>query len=95
MKNNMERFFFHDRGSFQKYVVDVEKGKKSISGATLFPHEIIEEIIKIGGVGGEEEVTEEEEYTDLADREFTSWKEFKRSLGKVKIRAAEAQWNTL
>ncbi|GLB38009.1 putative protein with domain of unknown function (DUF2828) [Lyophyllum shimeji] len=37
MKNNMEHFFAHDPAGFHKYLASVEKGKKTISGATLLP----------------------------------------------------------
>ncbi|KAJ7649671.1 hypothetical protein FB45DRAFT_778651 [Roridomyces roridus] len=38
MKNNKGHFFRHDPEGFQKYLISVEKGKRSITGATLKPH---------------------------------------------------------
>ncbi|KAG6915849.1 hypothetical protein DXG01_009608 [Tephrocybe rancida] len=84
MKNNMERFFVHDRTGFQSYLASVESGRKKISGATLLPHELVIESMRLGKpleVGGE--------------HEFKSIKEFKQSLSATQVRVVEAQWKTL
>ena len=39
MNNNMALFYSHDPEGFEKYLTDVELGQKTISGATLLPHE--------------------------------------------------------
>lgn len=41
MKLNMPHFFKHDGERFEKYLEDVESGKRQISGATLMPHELL------------------------------------------------------
>ncbi|KAG6831524.1 hypothetical protein H0H92_009793 [Tricholoma furcatifolium] len=84
MKNNMERFFMHDRVRFQAYLTSVEKGKKKISGATLFPHELVREIIKLGSPVNVEE-----------GHEFKNLKELQQSLNVAMIRTVEAQWKAL
>ncbi|KAG6844940.1 hypothetical protein H0H87_002273 [Tephrocybe sp. NHM501043] len=84
MDNNMERFFTHDRAGFQKYLASVKKGHKKISGATLFPHELVAKALALG-----KPVTFDE------DHEFTSLKEFKMSLSGAQIEVVEAQWKTL
>jgi len=43
MKNNKGHFFKHDPSGFGKYLVDVRSGRKTISGATLLPHELVAE----------------------------------------------------
>jgi hypothetical protein len=45
MKNNKDHFFKHDPEGFEKYLIDVESGKKKISGATLLPHELVAQAI--------------------------------------------------
>ncbi|THU86326.1 hypothetical protein K435DRAFT_731562 [Dendrothele bispora CBS 962.96] len=47
MEKNTNHFLRHDQERFSQYLVDVESGKKSISGATLFPHDIIGRVIEI------------------------------------------------
>ncbi|KAK0459750.1 uncharacterized protein EV420DRAFT_1675583 [Desarmillaria tabescens] len=46
MKNNNELFFKHDPEGFQDYMIEVESRKKTISGATLMPNEILHQIIQ-------------------------------------------------
>ncbi|KAF9515200.1 hypothetical protein BS47DRAFT_1342097 [Hydnum rufescens UP504] len=47
MKNSKTLFFKHDEERFKKYLADVSSGKKSISGATLGPHELLHEVMSI------------------------------------------------
>ncbi|KAK0197089.1 hypothetical protein F5146DRAFT_1099404 [Armillaria mellea] len=82
MKNNSELFFKHDPEGFQDYMIDVESGKKTISGATLMPNEILHQIVKKSSDFGEST-----KYPKLA--------EFKKTIAENKVRVAEAQWNTL
>ncbi|KAF8058605.1 hypothetical protein FPV67DRAFT_1565466 [Lyophyllum atratum] len=84
MKNNTEHFYAHDPAGFQKYLASVESGRKKISGATLFPHELVAQAYSLG------------EPMDVEEgHEFQSVKEFKRSLKTTQIRVVEAQWKTL
>ncbi|KAG5642519.1 hypothetical protein DXG03_002620 [Asterophora parasitica] len=89
MKNNMERFFEHDPRGFQAYLAKVESGKKTISGATLFPHELVTQALALGAP------VEFEEGEDIASREFGSLKEVKQALKTTQVRVVEAQWKSL
>ncbi|SJL00414.1 uncharacterized protein ARMOST_03727 [Armillaria ostoyae] len=82
MKNNSELFFKHDPEGFQDYMIDVESGKKTISGATLMPNEILHQIVK-----NSSDFDEIKKYPKLV--------EFKKTIAENKVRVAEAQWNTL
>ena len=81
MKNNTEHFFKHDPEGFQKYLISVESGNKTISGATLLPHELVAEAYACGAE------SESAKYSQLA--------EYKKSLAETKLRVVEAQWKTL
>ncbi len=85
MKKNNEHFFKHDPDGFQKYMIDVESGKKSISGATLMPNEVLAEVVK------------HSETTSRSDGggKYPQLAEFKRKVAENKLRVAEAQWLTL
>ncbi|KAG8878633.1 hypothetical protein FRB98_006022 [Tulasnella sp. 332] len=48
---NKKAFFKHDEGRLMSYLQDVAKGKKSISGATLGPHELVQEAINLTATG--------------------------------------------
>ncbi|KAK0483648.1 hypothetical protein IW261DRAFT_1550028 [Armillaria novae-zelandiae] len=82
MKNNSELFFKHDPEGFQDYMIEVETGKKTISGAILMPNEILYQIVK-----NSSDFCESTKYPKLA--------EFKKTTADNKVRVAEAQWNTL
>ena len=45
MNNNAGNFFAHDPYGFEKYLVKVESGKGSMSGAAMLPHELVAQII--------------------------------------------------
>ncbi|KAK0210775.1 hypothetical protein DFS33DRAFT_1371136 [Desarmillaria ectypa] len=82
MKSNNELFFKHDPEGFQGYMIEVESGKKTISGATLMPNEILHQI-----VAQSFDRWKLEKYPKLA--------EFKKTIAENRVRVAEAQWNTL
>ncbi|KIJ35518.1 hypothetical protein M422DRAFT_34650, partial [Sphaerobolus stellatus SS14] len=46
MKVNKENFYNHDPDRFREYLIDVLKGKKKISGATLLPSELLQEAVR-------------------------------------------------
>jgi Domain of unknown function (DUF2828) len=83
MKNNTENFFKHDPDSFQAYLLSIEKGKKSISGTTLFPHELVMQSVKLG---------EDQEHTKS---KYPAIMEYHRSLAETQMRVVEAQWKML
>jgi cation transport regulator ChaB len=80
MKNNVERFYQHDPDGFQAYLISVEKGKKSISGATLFPHELVAQAMAL----------EPEN-----DNKYPALVEFRKGIAETRRRVVEAQWKTL
>ncbi|KAK6996501.1 hypothetical protein R3P38DRAFT_3407319 [Favolaschia claudopus] len=84
MKNNKDRFFEHDPDGFQKYLISVEKGHRSISGATLLPHELLGELY-----GASTSVT------NSASAKYPELHKHRAELAGIKIRVLEAQWKTL
>lgn len=83
MKKNNEHFLTHDPEGFQKYLIDVESGKKSISGATLMPNELLYEILKYSMA------------KDNKRGKMPLLEEYRRQIADSKLRVAEAQWATL
>ncbi|KAJ6589857.1 hypothetical protein DFH09DRAFT_1274175 [Mycena vulgaris] len=47
MQNNMPAFFDHDPAGFERYLVSVEGGTRSISGATLLPHQLLAQVVAL------------------------------------------------
>ncbi|CCM05803.1 uncharacterized protein FIBRA_08037 [Fibroporia radiculosa] len=83
MKNNTAQFYRRDAERFEQYLMDVESGKKTISGATLLPHEILKTIVNLSN--------------DIrrADTKSRELQKFRKSLAEMQIRTLEAQWNAL
>jgi hypothetical protein len=82
MQNNVETFFKHDPEGLEKYLLAVQSGKKTISGATLMPHQLIGEIVRLhdaAQAGGNSGVKDK----------------VKAHLAKMETGVAEAQWKTL
>ncbi|KAJ7649848.1 hypothetical protein FB45DRAFT_974086 [Roridomyces roridus] len=84
MKTNKERFFKHDPVGFQSYLISVEKGRRTISGATLLPHQLVGEICDISR---EARYSDREQYPELARH--------KSELAAIQVRVLEAQWKRL
>ncbi|KAJ3786418.1 hypothetical protein GGU10DRAFT_374950 [Lentinula aff. detonsa] len=82
MKDNTEHFFKHDPDRFQQYLMDVESGKKSISGATLLPHEIVVKVARINA-------------TQSESSKYPKLQAFKKELAETQLRVLEAQWKSL
>ncbi|KAJ7218268.1 hypothetical protein B0H12DRAFT_1031955 [Mycena haematopus] len=82
MKNNKEHFFTHDPDGFQKYLISVEKGKRTISGATLLPHELVAEVYELS-----------RGYVGLT--KFPELMKHRAELAAMNMRVVEAQWKTL
>ncbi|KAJ6514766.1 hypothetical protein DFH09DRAFT_1264765 [Mycena vulgaris] len=80
MKNNTLNFHKHDPVGFEKYLVSVEKGHKTISGATLLPHELIAAVCAL---------------SNMDDDRFPELKKHKEALAAVQLRTLEAQWKAL
>ncbi|KAF7337082.1 hypothetical protein MVEN_02145400 [Mycena venus] len=82
MKNNNKHFFTHDPDGFQKYLISVEKGTRTISGASLLPHELVAEVCRLsdGGPDGDR-------YPEL--------RKHRLEMSAANLRVVEAQWRTL
>ncbi|KAJ7157576.1 hypothetical protein C8R43DRAFT_1234503 [Mycena crocata] len=78
--NNTAHFFKRDPERFQKYLISVEKGQRTISGATLLPHELVAQICRLSNTGG--------------DRS-PELKKHRLKVAAVQLRVVEAQWKTL
>jgi len=86
MRANSERFFAHDPDGFKAYLLSVESGKKSISGATLFPHTLIAEAVSLA--------PDTKNY-DLKKAKHPELEAFRKELRETKLRVVEAQWKAL
>ncbi|KAJ7058183.1 hypothetical protein C8F01DRAFT_990941 [Mycena amicta] len=84
MRNNKQNFFKHDPEGFQKYLISVEKGERSISGATLLPHELLLELVRLV-----------RPTLDTNARKYPDLQKHREALAASQIRVVEAQWNTL
>ncbi|KAK7471935.1 hypothetical protein VKT23_000041 [Stygiomarasmius scandens] len=80
MERNTTHFLRHDQERFTQYLADVESGKKNISGATLFPHQVIKRVVDIARDAGFNEGVNGE---------------LKRLLGDAQLKVVEGQWNSI
>ena len=102
MNNNGGHFFARDPYGFEKYLVKVESGKGSISGATMLPHELVAQIIALkekdvvstGGYGGKKKRKEKGEKKKKYST-IPAVVEARKALAETKTRVIEAQWKTL
>ena len=93
MNNNSGHFFTRDPKGFEKYLVKVESGKGSISGAAMLPHELVAQIIALnkddkvsaGGKKGKK----------VKISTIPAVVEAKKAMAETKSRVIEAQWKTL
>ncbi|KAJ3510568.1 hypothetical protein NLJ89_g4597 [Agrocybe chaxingu] len=86
MKRNNQHFARHDPEGFEKYLLAVESGKKRISGATLLPHELVGEIIKLNqDIAG----------ATRPNGRFPTLKQVKAKMAETQLRVVEGQWRTL
>ena len=90
MNQNSSHFFSHDPKGFEQYMVKVETGKKSISGATMLPHELVAQIIALekdvfGGSGKKRKKLPT----------IPALIEARKTLTGTQTRVIEAQWKTL
>ncbi|KAJ7738156.1 hypothetical protein B0H16DRAFT_1664680 [Mycena metata] len=104
MRNNKERFFTHDPKGFEAYLISVEKGTRSISGATLLPHALLAEALNAradtsggvpGGVGGVLGDILRGVATVRGPERFPELTKHREALAATNARVIEAQWNAL
>ena len=94
MNNNSGHFFVRDPKGFEKYLLKVETGKGSISGAAMLPHELVAQILALkntdrvfaGGKKGKK---------SKKISSIPSVVEARKALAETKARVIEAQWKTL
>ncbi|THH27836.1 hypothetical protein EUX98_g6351 [Antrodiella citrinella] len=89
MKQNITQFYLHDPEGFEAYLESVEKGKKSISGATLLPHDILRDAMQYHS--GPAMLRE----GSVKPHDMKKIAESRKKLVEVKSRATEAQWKTM
>ena len=90
MNNNSAHFFNHDPEGFEKYLLKVESGKGSISGATMPPHELVAQIFALNhneSTGGNRRL---KKYSTIP-----AVVEARKALVETQSRVVEAQWKTL
>jgi len=87
MKNNTPHFFKHDQTRFEEYLTSVEDNKRSISGATLLPHELVSQVYTLGNIASGLQGSKKNGSKEM--------QEFKQKLAKAQLRVMEAQWKTL
>ncbi|KAF7798954.1 hypothetical protein EIP86_010183 [Pleurotus ostreatoroseus] len=84
MKRNTLNFFKHDSERFEKYLLDVADGKKTISGATLLPHELLGEVVKLSA---------KSEYDPTQSR--LSKMHIQQRVAETQLRTIEQQWKVM
>ncbi|KAG9102696.1 hypothetical protein FRC06_001404 [Ceratobasidium sp. 370] len=85
MKTNKGHFFLHDEERLTAYLEDVALGKSKISGATLLPHELLIEALKM-------RVPEDRGNKQTPEAAVKA--EITRRLSESNKRVLEAQWNS-
>jgi len=80
--NNQEHFLKHDPDGFEKYLTAVESGEKTISSATLLPHELLAHALNLDD-------------PSTGKTKSAAIRDLKRKIALSKIRVVEAQWKTL
>ncbi|KAF3933685.1 hypothetical protein ABW19_dt0201068 [Dactylella cylindrospora] len=94
MQSNSQKFYNHDYSRFSRYIFDVQRGRKTVAGATLLPHEILMRLMEydadLQALKIREKHLNPEKYPDVAEihrmrREFTN--------GQISL--ATSQWRTL
>ena len=88
MNNNSGQFFAHDPKGFEKYLVRVESGKSSISGAAMLPHELVAQIIAVNS--GPTDGRRSKKISTIP-----AVVEARKALAETQGRVIEAQWQTL
>ncbi|KAF3903272.1 hypothetical protein ABW20_dc0108697 [Dactylellina cionopaga] len=83
MQNNSSQFLKHDRERFSNYMFDVSVGKKTISGATLLPHEILMRLMEYNSD------------IQLLHPDKSDIDKVKQEFFQTQIDVASAQWKTL
>ncbi|KAJ3553256.1 hypothetical protein NP233_g12688 [Leucocoprinus birnbaumii] len=86
MASNKKHFIRHDPEGFQEYLIDVQKGKKKLSGATMMPHELVGEAITLSN---------DLRGVDLKGTKFPKLAEMKKTMAEQQLQVVDAQWRSL
>ncbi|KAJ7575979.1 hypothetical protein C8J56DRAFT_1017042 [Mycena floridula] len=79
MSKNNGTFLKHDPERFENYLVEVEQGKQTITGATLLPHDILSQAVSFL----------------WSHSRLSKLNEIRTKAAETKMRVAEAQWETM
>ncbi|KAG8736440.1 hypothetical protein FRC12_017596 [Ceratobasidium sp. 428] len=91
MNRNKGAFFRHDKQRFTAYLVDVETGKSKIGGATLLPHELLIEALKlkVDVPAHTGKIKRKQKFVVALDQQLA------RRLSESNKKVVSAQWNSL
>ena len=89
MNNNGGHFYTRDPKGFEQYLLKVEAGKNSISGATMLPHELVAQILALKNLSRGSDRSRKKSVTVPAVVEA------RKAMAETKARVIEAQWKTL
>ncbi|KAH7910323.1 hypothetical protein BJ138DRAFT_1101950 [Hygrophoropsis aurantiaca] len=90
MKTLSEKFLTHDPTRFVEFLTDVEKGEATISGATLFPHELVHQAVQLTP-----RFLEPSERKGKKMDVQAVMQNHRAMLKESQLRVVEAQWKTL
>jgi len=85
MQTKNELFIKHDPVGFEEYLIAVESKKKTITGATLFPHELVAKAMELASSARS---------TDLKGG-MSKLRQLKKEIALTQLRVVEAQWKSL
>ena len=95
MNNNGGHFFVRDPKGFEKYLLKVESGKGSISGARMLPHELVAQIIALNNMNDRVSAGGKKGKKSNKFSAIPAVVEARKALAETKARVIEAQWKTL
>lgn len=84
MANNKKHFLEHDPEGFQQFLIDVESGKRKVSGATMMPHELVAEAMRL---------RKEISLNRYSQRPKLGG--FKKNMAEQEMKVVNAQWRSL
>lgn len=86
MAINKKHFIRHDLEGFQDYLIDVQKGKKKLSGATMMPHELVAESVIL---------SKDLEGANTKYANFPKLAESQKKMAEQQLQVVDAQWRSL
>jgi hypothetical protein len=92
MNNNGGHFYTRDPKGFEQYLIKVETGKNSISGATMLPHELVAQILALKNLNRDSVRCGKKSKKIVT---VPAVVEARKAMAETKTRVIEAQWKTL